>query len=82
MYARCRRARNRHPALPTLAVTGILTNQHSPLAIAEWAARQGAALLAPLEFADGRTSYQSTLHRVFAALCGGRLAAALGTHFA
>ncbi len=70
------------PALLALAVTGILANQHSPLAIAEWAARQGAALLAPLGFVAGRTPCQSTLHRVFAALCGEHLAAALGTHFA
>jgi predicted transposase YbfD/YdcC len=70
------------PALLALAVTAILANQHSPLAIAEWAARQGTALLAPLGFVEGRTPCQSTLHRVFAALCGERLAAALGAYFA
>ena len=43
------------PALLALAVTAILANQHSPLAIAQWAARQGAAVLAPLGFAPGRT---------------------------
>jgi predicted transposase YbfD/YdcC len=70
------------PALLALAVTAILANQHSPLAIAEWAARQGEALLAPLGFRDGRTPCQSTLHRVFAALCGEGLAGALGAYFA
>lgn len=70
------------PALLALAVTAILANQHSPLAIAEWAARQDAAVLAPLGFVAGRTPCQSTLHRVFAALCGERLAAALGAFFA
>lgn len=70
------------PALLALAVTAILANQHSPLAIAEWAARQGAAVLAPLGFRAGRTPCQSTLHRVFAALCGDRLSAALGAYFA
>jgi len=70
------------PALLALAVTALLANQHSPLAIAEWAARQGAALLAPLGFADGRTPCQSTLHRVFAVLCGEALATALGAYFA
>jgi len=70
------------PALLALAVTAILAKQHSPLAIAEWAARQGAALLAPLGFADGRTPCQSTLHRAFAALCGERLSSALGAYFA
>jgi hypothetical protein len=70
------------PALLALAVTAILANQHSPLAIAEWAARRGAAALAPLGFVAGRTPCQSTLHRVFAALCGDSLAAALGASFA
>ena len=45
-------------------------------------ARQGAALLAPLGFADGRTPCQSTLHRTIAALCGARLSGALGAYFA
>jgi predicted transposase YbfD/YdcC len=70
------------PALLALAVTAILANQHSPLAIAEWAARQGPGSLAPLGFADGRTPCQSTLHRACAALGGGSLAAALGAYFA
>jgi len=70
------------PTLLALAVTAILANQHSPLAIAEWAARQGAAVLAPLGLTAGRTPCQSTLHRAFAALCGERLASALGAYFA
>jgi len=36
--------------LLALAVTAMLANQHSVLAIAEWAARQSAAVLAPLGF--------------------------------
>jgi len=69
------------PALLALAVVAILANQHSPLAIAEWAARQGAAVLAPLGFAAGRTPCQSTLHRLFARLDGGGLSRALSAHF-
>ena len=69
------------PALLALAVTAILANQHSPLAIAAWAARQGAAFLAPLGFAAGRTPRQSTLHRAFATRCPERLSSALGAYF-
>jgi predicted transposase YbfD/YdcC len=70
------------PSLLALAATAILANQHSPLAIAEWAARPGTAILAPLGFVAGRTPCQSTLHRVVAVLCGERLAAVLGAYFA
>lgn len=70
------------PALLALAVAAILANQHSPLAIAEWAARQSAALLAPRGFPVGRTPCQSTPHRAFAARCGEALADALGRYFA
>jgi len=70
------------PALLALAVTAILANQHSPLAIAEWASRRGAAVLAPPGFAAGRTPCQSTLHRLFARLDGDALSGALGAYFA
>jgi hypothetical protein len=64
-----------------LAVTAILANQRTPLAIAEWAARQGATLRATLGFVEWRTPCQSALHRAFAAPCGDRLSAAPGAYF-
>lgn len=70
------------PALLALAVTALLASQCSPLASAAWAARQGAALLAPLGFADGRTPGPSTLQRACAARCGERLSSARGADFA
>lgn len=70
------------PALLALAVTAILANQRTPLAMAEWAARQEAAVLAPLGFTVGRTPRQSTLHRLFARLNGDALSAALSAYFA
>lgn len=54
------------PGLLALAVTAILANQHSPLAMAEWAARPGAAVLEPLGFVAGRVPWQPTLHRLLA----------------
>jgi predicted transposase YbfD/YdcC len=69
-------------ALLALAVTALLANQQGVLAMAEWAARQSAALLGPLGFAPGRTPCQSTLHRLFAKLDGAHLSAALQTYFA
>ena len=64
-----------------LAVVAILARQLSLLAIAEWAARQGDAVLGPLGFAVGRTPVQSTLQRLFARLDADRLIDALGAHF-
>jgi predicted transposase YbfD/YdcC len=69
------------PAVLALAVVAILARQLSQLAIAEWAARQGAAVLAPLGFTAGRTPCQSTLQRLFARLDADRLIDALGSHF-
>jgi predicted transposase YbfD/YdcC len=69
-------------ALLALAVTAILANQHSVLAIAEWAGRQGSAVLTPLGFAPGCTPRQSTLHRFFAKLESASLSAALQAAFA
>ncbi|MDQ2737018.1 MAG: ISAs1 family transposase [Pseudomonadota bacterium] len=79
-----RRASVTYPlaAMLALAVTAILANQQGVLAMAEWAARQGAAVLVPLGFAPGRTPCQSTLHRLFAKLNGAHLSAALQTCFA
>jgi hypothetical protein len=69
------------PAVLALAVAAILARQLSQLAIAEWAARQGAAVLAPLGLAPGRTPCQSTLQRLFARLDPDRLIDALSAHF-
>jgi predicted transposase YbfD/YdcC len=69
-------------ALLALTLTAILANQHSVLAIAEWAARQGATVLTPLGFTPGHTPRQSTLQRLFAKLDAARLAAALAAAFA
>lgn len=68
-------------AMLALAVAGILARQLSQLAIAEWAARQGTAVLAPLGFTAGRTPCQSTLQRLFARLDPDRLIDALSAHF-
>ncbi len=72
-------------ALLALAVAAILANQRSVLAIAEWAARQGAAVLMPLGLRPGQTPCQSTLQPAsggFAKLDGDSLAAAVQAAFA
>jgi predicted transposase YbfD/YdcC len=69
-------------ALLALALTAILANQRSVLAIAEWATRQGPAVLTPLGLMAGRTPCQSTLHRLFARLESASLSAALAAAFA
>jgi predicted transposase YbfD/YdcC len=70
------------PAMLALAVAAILANHLSVLAIAEWGARQDAALLAALGFPTPRTPCQSTLQRLFRRLDGPALAAALTACFA
>jgi len=70
------------PAILAMAVAAILSNHLSVLAIAEWGARQSAAVLRTLGFPDGRTPCQSTLQRLFAKLDGQALSAALGARFA
>lgn len=70
------------PAVLALAVAAILANHLSVLAIAEWGARQEAALLATLGFADGRTPCQSTLQRLFRQLDGDALSARLSAWLA
>jgi predicted transposase YbfD/YdcC len=69
------------PAVLALAVTALLANQDSVLAIAEWAGRQGHAVLGPLGLATGRAPCQSTLQRLFAKLDGRAVAAALTAYF-
>jgi hypothetical protein len=69
-------------ALLSLAVTAILANHLSELAIVQWAARQPADRLRALGFAAGRTPCQSTLQRLFCKLDGQALAEALSAHFA
>jgi predicted transposase YbfD/YdcC len=69
-------------AVLALAVAAILANHRSVLAIAEWGARQDAALLADLGFPDGRTPCQSTLQRLFRHLDGDALSACLSACFA
>jgi predicted transposase YbfD/YdcC len=69
------------PAILTLAVTAILANQLSVLAIAEWGARQAPEVLVTIGFPQGRTPCQSTLQRLFRHLDGDALAAVLTTTF-
>lgn len=69
-------------AILALAVAALLANHRSVLAIAEWGARQEAALLAALGFADGRTPCQSTLQRLFRQLDSDALSARLSACFA
>jgi len=76
-----RRASVTYPlaAMLALTVAAILANQKSVLAIAQWAARRGAAVLAPLGLTPGHTPCQSTLQRLFAKLDAASLSAALQT---
>ncbi len=69
-------------AILALAVSAILANHGSVLAMAEWGARQSAEVLAPLGFPTGQTPRQSTLQRLFAKLDGRALSATLAAHFA
>ena len=69
-------------AMLTLAVSAILSNHGSVLAMAEWGARQPAEVLAQVGFPTGQTPCQSTLQRCFAKLDGRALSATLTTHFA
>ena len=69
-------------AVLSLAVTAILANHLSELAIAQWGARQPADLLRALGFLNGRTPCQSTLQRLFCKVDGQALAEALSAHFA
>ncbi len=66
-------------AILTLAVSAILANHRSVLAIAEWGARQSPEHLRTLGVDDGRTPCQSTVQRLFRHLDGAALAQTL-TH--
>lgn len=68
------------PAMLSLAVSALLANHHSVLAIAEWGARQDRARLLELGFPDGVTPCQSTFQRLFCKLDGTILAQRL-THW-
>ena len=69
------------PALLTLAVTALLANHLSLLAIAEWGASQPGHVLQPLGFPEGVTPHQSTLHRLFRRLDPVALSTALSRGF-
>lgn len=69
-------------AVLALAVTALLANHRSVLAIAEWGARQERSLVRALGFPNDRTPCQSTLHRLFLQLDGDALAAVLTAHIA
>jgi predicted transposase YbfD/YdcC len=64
-------------AVLALVLAGLLANQPSLLAIADWAQRQPATLLARLGLPAGRIPRQSTLHRLVARLDPDALAAHL-----
>src|SRR5437763_4054029 len=51
------------PALLTLAVAALLSNQRSVLAIAEWGQRQAPPIRVALGLPPDRAPDQSTLHR-------------------
>jgi predicted transposase YbfD/YdcC len=69
------------PAMLGLAVSAMLCAHTSVLAMAEWAARQPAALLEQLGFPAGRIPRQSTVHRLLAKLDATAVAAALQACF-
>lgn len=69
-------------SLLALAVTAMLANQRSVLAIAEWATRQSDAVLAPLGLRAGHTPCQSTVQRLFAKLDSAAVSAALSVALA
>lgn len=69
-------------SLLALTVSGLLANQQSVLAIAEWAARQGDGVLAPLGLRAGQTPCQSTLQRLLVKLDSAALSDALSAAMA
>jgi predicted transposase YbfD/YdcC len=69
-------------AILALSLVALLARQRSVLAIAEWASRQGDAVLEPLGLTPGQTPCQSTLQRLFAKLDGAALSLALQVAFA
>jgi predicted transposase YbfD/YdcC len=80
-----RRARGRRfplAAILALAVSALLSDQRSVLAIAQWGARQRPAVLRALGFPEARTPHQSTLQRLFRKLDVAALSAAVGAALA
>ncbi len=69
-------------AILALAVTALLANHLSVLAIAQWGKRQSPAVLAALGFLDGVTPHQTTMQRLFRKLDPLPLAVALTACFA
>ncbi len=69
-------------AILALAVTALLANHLSVLAIARWGKRQSPAILAALGFPTGVTPHQTTLQRLLRKLDPLPLAAALTACFA
>ena len=69
------------PSILALAVTAILSNHLSVLAIAEWGTRQQADSLRVLGFRDGVTPKQSTIQRLFAKLNLDSFSTALERYF-
>ncbi len=74
-----RRQGTRFPlaAVLALAVSALLANHLSVLAIAEWGATQTPDLLRSLGFSQGVTPHQSTLQRLFGKLDPAKLSAVL-----
>lgn len=80
-----RRAQGRRFALSAilaLAVSALLANHLSVLAITQWGARQRPGLLQALGFRDGRAPHQSTVQRLFRVLDPAALSAAMSGYFA
>lgn len=69
------------PAMLSLAVSALLANHHSVLAIAEWGARQDRERLQELGFPKGVTPCQSTFQRLFCKLDGTMLGGCLAAWF-
>ncbi len=67
-------------ALLTLALSAMLANHLSPLAIAQWGAEQDAASKRAMGFAKGVTPHQSTVARLFHRLDPALRSAALTAH--
>jgi predicted transposase YbfD/YdcC len=68
-------------AILALAVTALLANHLSVLAIAQWGKRQSPAIIAALGFPDGVTPHQTTVQRLFRKLDPLPLTLALTTCF-
>jgi len=69
-------------AILALAVTALLANHLSVLAIAQWGKRQSPSVLAALGFPDGITPHQTTMQRLFRKLDPLPLAVAFTACFA